>query len=125
MQEKKSKTSGQELTQSSPAEQRDIFEECAEKCLTEDERSALASVPDTLPFAARMVAAQNPAAKSVVVLKKEVSGHDPDFLSVIHNQLATLSVTKNGTAAGYSFVRSVLKEATQGTNLKCCWSRKC
>jgi lipopolysaccharide biosynthesis regulator YciM len=114
MQEKKSKDSGQQLTQSSSEERRNIFEEVAEKCLTEDERSALASVPGNLDFAARMVAAQKPAAQSAVVLKKEVSGHDPDFLSVTNNQLATLSVTKNGSAAGHSFVRSVLKEASPG-----------
>jgi hypothetical protein len=35
-------------------------------------------------------------------------------LSVINNQLATLSVTKNGSAVGHSFVRSVLKEASPG-----------
>jgi hypothetical protein len=74
MQEKKSKNSTQELTRSSSAEQRDILEECAERCLTEDERSALASVPGNLDFAARMVAAQKPAAQTAVVLKKKSAG---------------------------------------------------
>jgi hypothetical protein len=95
-----------------------VFAECAEKCLSEDERAALACVSKDLPLAARMVAAQKPAVKSVVVLKKEVSGHDPDFLSVIHNQLAKLPGTKDGTAAGYSFVRSVLKEASPGNQFE-------
>jgi len=78
----------------------------------------LASVPGNLPFAAKLVAAQKPAVKSVVVLKKELSGCDPDFLSGIHNQLATLSITKHGDASGYAFVRSVLKEANPANHLE-------
>ena len=78
----------------------------------------MASVPGNLPFAAKLVAAQKPAVKSVVVLKKELSGCDPDFLSGIHNQLATLSVTKHGDASGYAFVRSVLKEANPANHLE-------
>ena len=114
---KKTKTTGRELTQYPPVDRCKIFEEVAEKVLSEDERAALACVPGG-DFAARMVAAQKPEIKSVVVLKKELSGGDPDFLTGIHKQLATLSVTKHGDASGYAFVRSVLKKANPNNQLQ-------
>ena len=117
MHEKKTKTTGRELTQYPPVDRCKIFEEVAEKVLSEDERAALACVPGG-DFAARMVAAQKPEIKSVVVLKKELSGGDPDFLTGIHKQLATLSVTKHGDASGYAFVRSVLKKANPNNQLQ-------
>ena len=117
MHEKKSKTSGRELTQYPPVDRCKIFEEVAEKVLSEDERLPwrvfLAAI-SPLVWSRR----KNPEIKSVVVLKKELSGGDPDFLTGIHKQLATLSVTKHGDASGYAFVRSVLKKANPNNQLQ-------